>query len=110
MSRLVTKDSKDKSALKPQMYKSRSSYTQGQKGNYNQRNYQNRDRSSSRDREQYSRKMIDPDSNKIIEEMNLGKTPGDTELKTAVENIETIGIANIIEAEIDLEKGHFKKL
>ena len=38
--------------------------------------------------------MIDPDSNKIIAEMNLGKTPGDTEVKTAEENIETICIAN----------------
>ena len=55
MSRLVTKDSKDKRPFKPQIYKSRSSYTQGQNRNYNQRNYQNRDRSSSRDRGQYGR-------------------------------------------------------
>ena len=57
MSRLAAKDSDDKRPFKPQIYKSRGSYTQGQNRNYDWRNYQNRvrlgNRSDSRNRGQY---------------------------------------------------------
>ena len=42
--RLAAKDSNDKRPFKPQIYKSRGSYLQGQNRTYNQRNYQNRGR------------------------------------------------------------------
>ena len=44
MGRLATKDSNDKRPFKPQIYKSRGSYPQGQNRTHNQRNYQNRSR------------------------------------------------------------------
>ena len=57
MVRLAAKDSNDKRPFKPQIYKSRGSYPQGQNRTYNQRNYQNRSRlgsrSNSRNRQQY---------------------------------------------------------
>ena len=57
MSRLAVKDSDDKRPFKPQIYKSRGSYPQGQNKNYDWRNYQNRgrlgSRSDSRNRRQY---------------------------------------------------------
>ena len=57
MSRLAAKDSNEKRPFKPQIYKSRGSYPQGQNRPYNQRGYQNRgrlgNRSDSRNRGQY---------------------------------------------------------
>ena len=57
MGKLPAKESDDKRPFKPQIYKSRGSYPQGQNKTYNQRNYQNRDilgsRSDSRNRGQY---------------------------------------------------------
>ena len=57
MSRLAAKDSNEKRPFKPQIYKSRGSYPQGQNRSYNQRGYQNRgrlgNRSDSRNRGQY---------------------------------------------------------
>ena len=57
MGRLAAKDSNEKRPFKPQMYKSRGSYSQGQNRSYNQRSYQNRgrlgSRSGSRNRRQY---------------------------------------------------------
>ena len=57
MSRLVAKDSNEKRPFKPQIYKSRDFYPQGQNRFYNQRGYQNRgrlgSRSDSRNRGQY---------------------------------------------------------
>ena len=59
MSGLAAKDSNSKRPFKPQIRKSRSSYPQGQNRNYDQRNYQNRDRignrSDSRNRGQYGK-------------------------------------------------------
>ena len=55
--RLAAKDSNEKRPFKPQIYKSRGSYPQGQNRSYNQRGYQNRgrlgNRSDSRNRGQY---------------------------------------------------------
>ena len=48
MDRLAVKDHIDKRPFKPQIYKSRGSYPQGQNRTYNQRNYQNRGRLGSR--------------------------------------------------------------
>ena len=57
MSRLAAKDSNEKRPFKPQIYKSRGSYHQGQNRSYNQRGYQIRgrlgNRSDSRNRGQY---------------------------------------------------------
>ena len=57
MNRLAEKDSDNKRPFKPQIYKSRGSYPQGQNRNYDQRNYQNRgrlgNRSDSRNTGQY---------------------------------------------------------
>ena len=57
MSRLAAKDSNVKRPFKPQIYKGRGSYPQGQNRSYNQRSYQNRgrigNRSDSRNRGQY---------------------------------------------------------
>ena len=57
MSRLAAKNSNEKRPFKPQMYKSKGSYPQGQNRSYNQRGYQNRgrlcNRSDSRNRAQY---------------------------------------------------------
>ena len=57
MSRLAAKDSDNKRTFKPQIYKSRGSYPQGQNRNYDRGNYQNRgrlgNRSDSRNRGQY---------------------------------------------------------
>ena len=57
MSRLAAKDSNEKRPFKPQIYKSRGSYPQGQNRSYNQRGYQDRGRigngSGSRNRGQY---------------------------------------------------------
>ena len=57
MGRLVAKDSNEKRPFKPQIYKSKGSYSQGQNRSYNQRSYQNRgrldSRSDSRNRGQY---------------------------------------------------------
>ena len=48
MGRLAAKDSNEKRTFKPQIYKSRGSYPQGQNRSYNQRSYQNRGRLGSR--------------------------------------------------------------
>ena len=48
MGRLAAKDNNEKSPFKPQIYKSRGSYSQGQNRSYAQRNYQNRGRLGSR--------------------------------------------------------------
>ena len=48
MGRQAVKDSNDKRAFKPQIYKSRGSYPQGPSRTYNERNYQNRSRLGSR--------------------------------------------------------------
>ena len=48
MGRLAAKDSNDKRPFKPQIYKSRGSYTQGPNRTYSQRNYQNGSRLGSR--------------------------------------------------------------
>ena len=54
MSRLAAKDSNEKRPFKPQIYKSRGSYSQSQNMSYNQRGYQNRSGMlDSRNREQY---------------------------------------------------------
>ena len=57
MGRLAAKDSNEKRPFKPQIYKSRGSYPQGQNRSYTQRSYQNRgrlgSRSDSRNRGQY---------------------------------------------------------
>ena len=54
MSRSTAKDSNEKRPFKPQIYKSRSSYTQSQNSSYNQRGYQNRSgRSDNRNRGPY---------------------------------------------------------
>ena len=57
MGRLAAKDSNEKRPFKPQIYKSRGSYLQGQNRSYTQRSYQNRgrlgSRSDSRNRGQY---------------------------------------------------------
>ena len=57
MGRLTAKDSNEKRPFKPQIYKSRGSYPQGQNRSYNQRSYQNKgrlgSRSDSRNRGQY---------------------------------------------------------
>ena len=57
MGRLAAKDSNEKRPFKPQIYKSRGSYTQCQKRSYNERSYQNKgrlgSRSDSRNRGQY---------------------------------------------------------
>ena len=57
MSRLAVKDSNEKRPFKPQIYKSRGSYPQGQNRSYNQRGYQSRgrlgSRSDSKNRGQY---------------------------------------------------------
>ena len=57
MSRLAAKASNEKRPFKPQIYKSRGSYPQGQNRSYHQRGYQNRGRlgsgSDSRNRGQY---------------------------------------------------------
>ena len=57
MDRLAPKESNNKRPFKPQIYKSRGSYPQGQNRSYNQRNYQNRsrlgNRSDSGTKEQY---------------------------------------------------------
>ena len=51
MSRLTAKDSNKKRPFKPQIYKSRGSYTQSQNKSYNQRGYQKRSgRSDNRNR------------------------------------------------------------
>ena len=56
MGRLAARESNDKRPFRPQIYKSRGSYHHSQNRNYNQRNYQNRNRlgniSGSRDRAQ----------------------------------------------------------
>ena len=60
MGRSAAKDSNEKRPFKPQIYKSRGSYSQGQSRSYNQRGYQNRgrldSRSDSRNRGQYGNK------------------------------------------------------
>ena len=48
MGRLAAKDSNEKRPFKPQIYKSRGSYFQGQNRSYNQRSYQNKGRLDSR--------------------------------------------------------------
>ena len=48
MGRLAARDSSDKRPFKPQIYKSRGSYHQGQNRTYNQRNYTNRSRLGNR--------------------------------------------------------------
>ena len=57
MSRLAAKDSNGRRPFKPQIYKSRGSYPQGQNRSYHQRSYQNRgrlgNRSDSRNRGEY---------------------------------------------------------
>ena len=57
MNRLAAKDSNSKRPFKPQIYKSRGSYPQGQNRNNDQRDYQNKcrlgNRSDSRNRGQY---------------------------------------------------------
>ena len=57
MNRLAAKDSNEKRPFKPQIYKSRHFYPQGQNRSYNQRSYENRgrlgNRSDSRNRGQY---------------------------------------------------------
>ena len=57
VSRLAAKDSNEKRPFKPQIYKSRGPYSQGQNRSYNQRGYQNRgrlaNRPDSRNRGQY---------------------------------------------------------
>ena len=57
MSRLAAKDSNERRPFKPQIYKNRGSYPQGQNRSYNQRGYQNRgrlgNRPDSRNRGQY---------------------------------------------------------
>ena len=46
--RLAAKEINDKRPFKPQIYKSKSSYPQGQNRSYNQRDYQNRSRLGNR--------------------------------------------------------------
>ena len=48
MGRLAAKDSNEKRPFRPQIYKSRGSYPQGQNRSYAQRSYQNRGRLGSR--------------------------------------------------------------
>ena len=108
MSRLVAKDNNKKRAFKPQIYKSRGSYPQGQNRSYNQRGYQSRgrlgSRSDSRNRGQYG--IIDLDSSKTIKRTIFLRTLEDIEDKIVEENIGIIGAMIIIEAGIDQEKGH----
>ena len=62
MGRLAAKDSNEKRPFKPQIYKGRGSYSQGQNRSYNQRSYQNRvrldSRSDSRNRGQYGNNRL----------------------------------------------------
>ena len=63
--KLATRDSRRGRQFKPQIYQNRG---RGQKRNYNQRNYQNRYRSNSGDREQYRQDRGRPRYEKTIGE------------------------------------------
>ena len=93
MSRLAAKDSYEKRAIQPQIYKSR-----GQNRSYSPRGYQNRSsRSDSRNRGQYGNNRL----RQTIETTTFEGTLEDMEDKIIEENIETIGAMNPTEAEID---------
>ena len=100
MGKLTTKDSNDKRPFKPQIYKSRGSYPQGQNRTYNQRNYQNRGRLGSRSdsRRGDSMEIIDPDFSKATEGTIFKEMLRHMEDKIIEENT---GISNLM---VDQEK------
>ena len=108
MSRLARKDSSEERPFKPQIYKSRGSYPQGQNRSYNQRGYQNRgrlgNRSDSRNREQYGNNR--PRFHKTIETTISERTLEDMEDKIVDEKTEITGAMIMIEVGIGQEKGH----
>ena len=108
MSRLAAKDSNEKRPFKPQIYKSRGSYPQGQNRSYNQTGYQNRgrlgNRSDSRNRGQYGnnrpRFQQNYRDNNFQENIRgYGRQKGRGEYRI-------IDVTIIIEVGIDQEKGH----
>ena len=98
ISRLAARDSHEKRPFKPQIYKSR-----GQHRSYNQRSYQNRP--DSRDRRQYTSSR--PRQN--YRDNNFWRNSRGYEGKEE-EDIETIGIMIVIEAEADQERGHLQEI
>ena len=105
MSRLAAKDSNEKRAFKPQIYKSRGSYPHGQNRSYNQRGYQNRgrlgNRLDSRVETEDSMETIDLDSSKTIETTISERTLEDMEDKIVEEITGIIGTMIIIQVGID---------
>ena len=108
MGRLAAKDSNEKRPFKPQIYKSRGSYPQGQNRSYNQRSYQNRgrlgSRSDSRNRGQYGNnrhrfQQNYRDNNFQENTRGYGRQNSRGEYRIA-------GMMIIIEVGIDQEKGH----
>ena len=108
MGRLAAKDSNEKRPFKPQIYKSRGSYPQGQNRSYAQRSYQNRgrlgSRSDSRNRGQYGNNRHRFQQN--YRDNNFERTLEDMEDKIVEENTGITGVMIIIEVGIDQEKGH----
>ena len=99
MSRLAAKDSHEKRPSKPQVYKSR-----GQSKSYNQGGYQSR---SNRLETENSMGIIGLD--KTIGTTIFKETLEDMEGRTIEENIEVLGVMNMIEVEIGQEKEHFQE-
>ena len=108
MGRLIAKDSNEKRSFKPQMYKSRGSYPQGQNRSYAEISYQDKGRLGSRLTvgTEDSMEIIDTDSSKNIEMTIFERTLEVIENKIAKENIGIKGVMTTIEVGIDQEKGH----
>ena len=114
LGKLAAKDNNNQRPFKPQIYKSRAPFPQGQNRGYNQRNCQsgNRlgNRSGSRDRRQFGQSNQRHNFSKITDGTTFKKALGDTEDKVVEGNIEMIGVMITIEVGIGQELGHSQEI